>query len=168
MRIKSWIERIPLILQRLETDGKAVYTRPEIAELFKIGSSQAANLMKIAGAEVRNGIEATVTRANLKFYIERCPEAKHYLDELERKAKLAARLRQAAVPIIGVKAADEWTRFEDLSNVAIAVGELRIVFSGREDLLHTLWQLGRAIGNEPDLFAQLCDGEPATEFLARA
>lgn len=164
-RVKSWVERIPLILQHLETDAKAVYTRAEVEVLFIIGRSQATNLMKIAGAQVRNGAEAAVGRDSLRYYVERCPEAAAFLAEQERKKKLAKRLHQTAeelrlkdVKIPGVKPRDEWTRWRDLPNVSITPGTIQIVFADEADLLHTLMQMLKAVANEPDVFALMCGG----------
>ena len=156
-RVKSWSGRIPLILQHLEADTQAGYTRAELSGLFIIGRSQAANLMKIVGAEIRNGTEGTVSRTDLRRYVEHCPEARAFLDEVERKRKLARRLvqtteemRQKAVPIPGTTPADEWTRWQDLANVSIEPGLMRIIFSDPDDLAHTLWMVAKAMANEPD------------------
>jgi hypothetical protein len=153
-------------LQHLETDAQPLYTRAEVATLFQIGSSRAADLMHIAGAEIRNGRAATVSRTNLRFYIERCPEARAFLSEEERKRKLAKRLRQTAedlrqksVGILDAKPADEWTRWQDLPNVALEPGMMRIMFLDQQALLHTLWLISRAMANEPDVFLEMCAAE---------
>jgi hypothetical protein len=165
-RTKSWIDRIPLILQHLETDASPVYDRRGVETLFGIARFRATELMKIAGATVEHGKEASVTRQNLKYYVEHCPEAKLYMEELERKEKLASRLRQAAHPIHGLRDSDEWTRLDDLPNVAITPGQLRIVFTSRDDLVATLYKLAKAAANEWDQFGQMCE-EPQAVHVAR-
>jgi hypothetical protein len=159
-----------LILQQLDADTQSVYTRADIAALFQIGSSSGANLMHVAGAIVRNGLPAVVTRENLRYYVERSPEAHAYLVEEERKRKLAKRLqqsaeelRQKAVPIPGVKSADEWTKWEDLANVALELGLMRITFQGYADLMHTLWLISRAMTNGPEAFRAMC-ADPQMAF----
>src|ERR1035437_4637248 len=161
--IKSWSGRIPLILQHLETDTWRFYTRRDVEVLFGVGRSQAIDLMHIAGADVRNGAQTTATRENLRYYVERCPEAQAYLDEQDRKRKLATRLqqtseelRQRAIPIPGVKPADEWTKWEDLPNVAVEPGLMRIAFYGYVELLNTLWLVSRAMANEPEALRGMC------------
>lgn len=162
-KIKSWSARIPVILQHLEADTQRLYTRQDLEALFGIGRSQASDLMLISGATVRNGLPAVATRENLRYYVERCPEAQAYLDEQDRKRKLAKRLqqtteelRQKAIPIPGVKPADEWTKWEDLPNVAVEPGLMRIAFYGYVELLNTLWLVSRAMANEPEALRGMC------------
>lgn len=162
-RVKSWTVRIPLILQHLETDSSPVYTRAEVEALFQIGRSRAIDLMHIAGAKIREGAEATVSRDNLQYYIERSPEAHAFLVEEERKKKLAAKLRQTSeelrqrgVPIPGLKPSDEWTKWTDLPNVAVTPGLMQVVFDDQTNLIHTLWMISKAIANEPDVFREMC------------
>jgi hypothetical protein len=154
-----------LILQHLEVDTQSSYTRLEIQQLFIIGRSQAIDLMRIAGADVKVGTETTVSRDNLRYYVQRSPEAKGFLAELARKRILAEKMRQTseelrarAIPIPGVKPQDEWTRWRDLPNVAIRPGSMRIAFSAPDDLIHVLWQLSKAIANEPEVFQRMCEG----------
>lgn len=162
-KIKSWNTRVPLIIQHLETDGKPVYTRAEVEVLFGIGRSRATALMKTAGATVRNGAETTVSRDNLRYYVERCPEAQRHLAEIDRREKLARKLRQTTeelrqkdVPIAGAKPQDEWIRWVDLPNVDIGPGMMRITFGDSRELLHALWLVSRALANEPELFEKMC------------
>lgn len=161
-RISSWTTRIPLILQHLATDAKPVYTRPEVAALFNIGRSRAADLMKIAGAEVRNGAEATVSRGNLRYYIERCPEAKAYLIEQERKEKLARQLVQTAEDLrlrqieIPAQRSDRWARWKDLPNVELAPGRLTITFGDAGELLRSLLKISQAMANDFEAFVEIC------------
>jgi hypothetical protein len=104
-----------------------------------------------------------VARTNLRYYVERCPEAHAYLAEEERKRKLAKRLQQTteelrlkATPIPDAKPADEWTRWQDLAGVSLEPGVMRIVFADQRDLLHTLWLVSRAAVNEWEEFGRAC------------
>lgn len=160
--VKSWFPRIPLILQHLESSAQAVYTRAELQTLFQIGRSQAAALMQIAGGEV-HGIEATVSRDNLRYYVTRCPEADAYIKEQARQDALAKQLqltseekRQRGAEISGTAPQDEWTRWGQIANVSFEPGVMRIAHSGQADLLHTLWLMSKALANEPKEFARLC------------
>ena len=173
-RISSWTERIPLILQHLETDAQAVYTRPEIVALFKIGRSRAADLMKIAGAEVRNGTEATVGRSNLRYYVERCPAAKAFLVEQARKEKLARQLvqtaadvRQREIEVPGVTRQDKWARWKDLANVDLKPGRCVITFEDAEDFLRTLQKISVAVANEFDEFMVRCERPVPKQLVDR-
>ena len=166
--IKSWSGRIPLILQHLETDTWRFYPRRDVEVLFGVGRSQAIDLMHIAGADVRNGAQTTATRENLRYYVERCPEAQAYLDEQDRKRKLATRLqqtseelRQRAIPIPGVEPEDEWVKWVDLPHVRIEPGLMLIAFDGFHGLLHSLWMISRAMENEPEALRGMC-ADPAT------
>jgi hypothetical protein len=168
-RIKSWSGRIPVILQHLDTDAWRFYTRPAVEVLFEIGRSQATDLMHIAGA-VRDGVQGVVTRENLRYYVGHCPEAVAYLTEQDRKRKLANRLqqsaeelRQKAIPIPGAGPEDEWTRWEDLGNVALELGLMRITFHDYADLMHTLWMISRAMTNGPEAFRAMC-ADPQMTF----
>lgn len=168
-RIKSWSPRIPVILQHLETDAWRFYTRPAVEVLFEIGRSQATDIMRIAGG-VRDGAQIVVTRENLRYYVERCPEAHAFLAEENRKRKLAKRLqqsaedlRQRAVPIPGVGPEDEWVKWQNLGNVALESGLMRITFQGYADLMHTLWLISRAMTNGPEAFRAMC-ADPQTAF----
>jgi hypothetical protein len=170
MRAKSWLARIPLIFQHLETDGQAFYTRAEVERLFIIGKSQATDLMKVAGATVHHGAEATVSRENLRFYLERCPEATVYLAEEARKEKQAQALREAAIvmerstrfgEMIAGRAQprDKYTTFEELVDLTIEDGKLTIVFSDAKDLAYKLYKLACAEAHEPEEFWKMCDPE---------
>jgi hypothetical protein len=147
----------------LQTDTQEVYTRVDVAELFIIGRSRAADLMKVAGAEVRNGTEATVSRSNLRYYVERCPEAKAFLAEQERRDKLARQLKQTAEELrlreiqVPADLRDTWTRFKDLPNVELAPTRLCITFHGTAELLRTLMRVAQAMANEFERFVEICD-----------
>lgn len=169
-KIKSWSARIPVILQHLGLDGRALYTRAEIERMFELGRSQATDIMHIAGSDIRNGAQATVSADNLRYYVEHCPEAQAFLDEEDRKAKLAKRLqqtteelRQRAIPIPGAGPADEWTHWRDLTNVALEQGLMRIAFSSYDELLRSLWLISRALANEPEPLRGMCAPAAAAE-----
>jgi hypothetical protein len=157
----------------LETDPQGLYTRRYVETLFEIGRSQASDLMQIAGATVRNGLPAVVTRENLRYYVERCPEAQAFLGEQDRKRKLAKRLqqsaeelRQRAVPIPGVKPADEWVLLGDVRNVQVGPGLMQITFGTQTELLLTLWLVSRAMANEPEALRGMCADPVAAEAPA--
>lgn len=173
-KIRSWFLRIPLILQHLDADPQAVYTRAEVEALFHVGRSQATDLMKIAGAEIRTGAETTVSRDNLRFYLATAPEAQAFLAEMKRREDLNKKLvqtaeesRQRAIPIPGAKPSDDRTRFADLTNIALTPGMLQIAASDFKDLLRTLWLFAKAMGNEPEVFERLCDPTPDTFLIGQ-
>lgn len=167
MRVKSWFSRIPLILQHLEKSTQGEFTRSEVSALFKTGRSQATDLMKTAGAEVRQGEEATVSRDALRWYVERCPEAAAFLKDLRRKEELAKQLVQTteemrlrAVKLPPLKPEDEWTKWADIANLDVAPGMVRIAVASEEDFCITLQLIAKAMLNQPEEFARLI-GEPA-------
>lgn len=168
-RQKTWIERIPLILQHLENDPKPLYMRSDIQALFITGRSQAADLMKVIGAETRNGVEATVSRDNLRAYVAGCPEARQLLEDIARRKQMEKRLIQTeeervqkAVKIPGAHRV-EWTKWKDLPQVTFEPGEVRIKHSGLADFLRTLWLISQAAANQPAKLEELCEPERAAQ-----
>lgn len=162
-RPKSWTPRIAHILGYLEADGTECYKRGEVEKLFDISASQAKELMAVAGAKA--GPELTVSRSNLLHYLKNSHEGQGALIEIERRKKLAKRLRDAEENLklrgIRLKASikdAEWTRFEDLPNVSIQAGLLQVAFTPGDaiDLLDTLFRFIKAVGNDLDAFEGMC------------
>jgi hypothetical protein len=153
------------ILATLEADTAESYTRRQVEKLFMISASQAKELMAVAGAKVAGpGLEATVLRRRLIDYLKFSREGQDAAVEMERRKALAKKLNDAEedlrfhkIPISKATPADERRGFKDLPNVHLEPGKLVIVFDGRDDLLHQLWMLSRAIGNEPELLDLLTE-----------
>ena len=169
MKNRSWMLKIPNIIALLGAHPRPDLTRSEVQQVFDLGRSQATDLMRIAGAQVRNGGRTTVDRESLLFYVERCPEAKGFLDEVKRRAKLAQRLREQieqqrlrAIQIPGEVAMETFQRmattWADVPHAALEPGRLVIVFEDRASLLQTLMLVCKAIANEPEAIESVQSG----------
>ena len=174
-RPKSWISRIAHILSYLEADSAERYRRADVEKLFSVSASQAKDLMEVSGArEARPGMERTVSRSNLLAYVKHSPEAQDALQEIERRKKLASKLRLAEQDLkfrnvrMRVTKEDEWARFAELPNVAIQPGLLQVAFTPGDpvDVLDTLFRFLKACGNEWDEFARMCAPPAATAEMA--
>lgn len=161
-RPKSWIPRIPHILQYLEADLAPHYKRGEVEKLFNVSPTQAKELMWVAGAG-RGVDQLIVSRSNLIAYVKHSPEAQEAFRELERRKRLATTLRAAdddaklrTVPL-PCSSADEWSKLRDLPNVSIQPGRLVVTFTDPYDLFGTLYRLGKAAGNDWELFQKMCE-----------
>lgn len=166
-RPKSWIPRISHILQYLEEDTAVSYKRAEVEKLFSISASQAKELMSVAGAE--SGLELSVTRINLLRYVKYSPEADAALREIDRRKKLALRLKAAEeenrlrARTLRVTKDAEWTRFVDIPDVSVAPGMIQVAFTAGDptSALDALFRFIKAVGNDFDSFEEMC-GVPRT------
>jgi hypothetical protein len=168
-RQKSWILRMPLIVESLEASQVAHFKRSEVEKLFQIKPTAAAQLMSVAGATKPGGpgTEAVVSRDNLLFYLRNSPDAQDAMAELARRKKLAQTLRESAEEAkwrtvrLPCTKADEWATFEDLPNVSVEPGMLTVAFTSPEDLCAQLFRFAKAIGADWDAFVRMC--EPAAQ-----
>jgi hypothetical protein len=170
-RLKSWISRIPHILQQLEPGGPSAFTRDQVGSLFDIRKVAATDLMRVAGATIRNGVEAEVSRENLKFYVERCPEAISYYAEQARRKRMAREMlekeaaRESIVRFSGLiadrlKPADQRIEFDSKKLdecLSISPGILTLRFSGFRDLAYKLALLSMAGVNDTESLCQKCE-----------
>ena len=166
-RVRTWATRSPEILRHLETDAHDPYTRKEVEVLFQVSRASATRLMKIAGAEVRNGAEAIVSRVNLRICVGTCPE----ITEAHAAEKRALRIEQSRNQTLAARRltamlaedpVDEFVRFKDLLAVNIADGRLTIEFANGHDLNYKLWELSKAIANDTERYLDMCEPKKAT------
>lgn len=169
MRAKSWIDAIPDILQQLKPNFERIYTCRDVQGVYKTNRSGAAIIMGSAGAKIRNGVVTTITGEALYWYTAGCPEAKAYLESVARREALEKRLvqtleekRQRSVKV-PCRPSDEWTCWKDIPTVTFCSGKLELRYIDREDLLHTLWLMFKAMANEPAEFERLCDPQAAAK-----
>jgi hypothetical protein len=165
-RPKSWISRIAVILKALEADATEQYTRQMVEQLFGLGADQAAQVMEIAGysQRPRPGVGGLTARPALVSYVRNCSEGQAALQEMSRRQKLAAKLKAAESELsfrkvqLKVTKADEWSRFENLPNVAVRPGMMQATFTPGDpvDLLDTLFRFVKAAGNEWPALVKMC------------
>lgn len=170
-RAKSWSPRVLHILKQLEADTAEHYHRRNVEQLFSVSASQAKELMSVAGAKVAGpGLDATVTRRKLIDYLKYSREGQDAVQEQERRHKLAERIRaedddlklhRAVIGSETAPYASRERRFSDLPNVRLEPGRMVIVYQGKEDLLHQLIMLSRAMLNEPEILDQLTEPQEA-------
>lgn len=158
---KPWLLRLPLILKALEESEQKQFSSRDVEMLFQVRRSAAYSLMNVAG--IRSG---TVSRANLLHYLHHSPDAQNAMQELGRRKRLAAtiekaseeaKLRKVAIP---VTPADEWCTLQDLPNVSIEAGLLRVAFSSPIELMADLFRFAKAAGNDLDAFEKACGVKP--------
>jgi hypothetical protein len=169
-RTKSWLTRLPIIVESLEGSAAAGFSRIEVERIFQVSRSQATQLMAVAGAiKHGTGVDATVSRENLLFYLRNSHEAQDAMAEVARRKRLAVTIRKAAdesalrAVQLPCTSADEWTRFHDLPNVTIRPGVFTVVFSDAIDLAAQLYRFSKAVGGEWDLFLKMCERENIEE-----
>src|SRR5579883_2364412 len=166
-RPKSWISRVPAIVDHLKSPGDERLGTLAVQELFGVSASQAKEILGFAGAVAKPGFALSISRESLLYYVENSPEAAEALREHARRQALAKKLATAEedqrlrrVPI-AAKPGDEYSLLRDLPDVTIesptedCAGEFRIVFRDREDLLRQLYRFSKAIAYQVDEFNQL-------------
>lgn len=169
-RKASWMGRIPEILETLDQSRQQNFSRRDVEELFQIGRSQAQSLMKQLGATPLtdaagsgSSVQALVIpKAVLVVWLVRGNGSLEAIRERSRRQEMQARVAKAreeaqlrSREIPAAKRSDPHKGLDDLPNVAIADGELRIRFTGSEDLLRTLWEVSKAIANDWPRFQEL-------------
>lgn len=163
-RPKPWFPQIAKIINVLEASEDSSFTRADIEEVFQIRRSAAVALMKVAGnaAHAACTAKATVSRENLLSYLRYSPEAQDAMQELTRRANLAHKLKAAGedaklkAVVLPVTSADEWCTLQDLPNVSIEPGMLRVAFSDPKELMADLWRLCKAAGGDWGAFERAC------------
>lgn len=167
-RPKPWISRLPLIKQTLRDSGQDSFSRRDVELLFSIQRSAAGELMNVVGltAAVEAGEQGFVSAGKLLDYLTYGPEAQAAEQDARRRHNLAVKLNEAGEEQklrsvrLNVTAADEWAKLNELPNVSIENGALRIAFSSAEELVTDLYRLAKAAGNDLDAFARMCgEGE---------
>ncbi len=180
-RPKLSADRIPAIFEHLHNDPQPFYNCAEIQALWGYRKSAAIKLMDKMGAEIRNGVEAVVSRENQMQYLLTMPETKQCIEKYERRKCTAAQLqqiqeeeRQKAIPIAGVRRSDEWIGWADLPQVRITAatpespGRMEITFKSAAHLALTLWQMSRAMANEHEAFLRMCGIAEVPEIQDKA
>jgi hypothetical protein len=177
-RLKSWISRVPYILEQLNSVTPTVYTRREVEQLFTIRKVKAIDLMRVAGARIEHGMEAEVTRENLKFYVEHCPEAISYYAEQARRKRMArdllekesardAIVRFSQMIASRLKPADQRIEFDSkklAECLSIGPGILTLRFSDSHDLAYKMALLAMAGHNDGETLWGKCDPPRGVPF----
>jgi hypothetical protein len=168
----QWLLRLPQIIAELEHLDVPIVDRAIFERVFGVGRRRAIQLMHhFDGRQV--GRTYIIDRSLLldRLRIRRSGEPFAYehtrrtkvIDELERLRKLAPG-RDVRIP---VQPKVENSRLAGLpSGIHLKPGELRVEFTGTEDLLRRLFELSQAILNDYRHFEEMIDGREGQVTLA--
>jgi len=150
----QWLLRLPEIIAEFERLGLPVVDRAVFEKVFRVGRRRAIQLMhQFDGQQVGRTFvidrrllldRLRARRSGAGFDYEQTRRLK-VVDELERLRKLSPG-REIRIPV-QPKILDH--RLADLPpGIHLKPGELRLEFSGTEDLLRQLFELSQAILND--------------------
>ncbi len=150
----SWFLRVPDILQELRALSLPLLDRPAIEKLFGIHRRRAQSLMAGFGG-FQTGRTCLIDRRQLIAALEALERGDEFQWEQRRKERLSAELLDVRRQLPGrhvtvaVSAAASDRRLAELpAGVHLQPGELRIQFSGTQDLLQKLYELSQGILND--------------------
>jgi hypothetical protein len=168
----QWLLRLPEIIAELEHLDVPVVDRAVFEKVFAVGRRRAIQLMhQFDGHQVGRTFvidrrlllnRLRATRSGASFDHERARRLK-VVEELDRLRKLSPgrEIRIAILP----KVRDN--RVADLpAGVHLKPGELRLEFTGTEDLLRHLFELSQAILNDYRRFEEVIEGLETGATLA--
>jgi hypothetical protein len=147
----SWLVRVPEILEQLRDFPAPFIDRFTIETLFHVRRRRAHQLMaSLSGFQV--GRTYLIDRTALIEALEQMGRTGSFHYERQRKIRIAKALDQARTSLATRKInlpagiGDSREGLEALpANVHLGSGELRITFSGPQELLGALFELARAI-----------------------
>lgn len=147
----SWLVRVPEILEQLRDFPAPFIDRFTIEALFHVRRRRAHQLMaSLSGFQV--GRTYLIDRTALIEALEQMGRTGSFHYERQRKIRIAKALDQARTSFAARKInlpagrGDSTEGLEALpANVHLGSGELRITFSGPQELLGALFELSRAI-----------------------
>ncbi len=161
--IPQWFQRLPEIVEELSALEAPVVDRATLEQVFGLSRRATINLMHRFGG-YQAGKTFLVDRQPLIERLRSIVKGEDYDYEQKRKERLVeilAKLRrqragaQVSIPV----EPDVFSRkLADLpEGVSLEPGELRITFTGAEDLLQKLFELGQAISNDFEQFRKVVE-----------
>jgi hypothetical protein len=152
-----WFHDLPSIIERLRTLPAPVLSRAMIEKEFGLGRRQAIYLMhKIGGWQA--GRTFLVERLRLIEWLESQRASVAYSAGERRRLRLEESLSEARRIFVARQVrigAATLPSHEGLPDgVQVSPGEMRIAFSGVEDLLSKLFELSKAIASDYDEFCR--------------
>ena len=150
----TWFHRLPEILDVLHHIDATHLDRAAVEKLFGVGERRARQLM--AGLPgIRVGNAAAVSRTALIRRMEETAASPVYQWEVRRRARVTEELERTRRELaarsvqIPIPPDAEHRRFGDLPDpIRLRPGELRIAFSGAEDLAAKLVELSQAMAHD--------------------
>lgn len=157
----SWFLRVPEILAELESLTVPFLDRPTVERLFLVRRRRANQLMtQFGGFQI--GRTFLVDRSQLTEWLRALADGRDFDLESRRRSRVLQSLEEArkiqAARRVMVPAPPSKSRpeIEDLPpDIHLRPGELRIEFTGAEDLLRHLVQLTQAIVSDYTRFEDL-------------
>lgn len=157
----QWLQRIPEILDILVSVPGPIVDRASIETVFGVGRRRAITLLHSFGG-FQTGKTFFIERLALIGQLEQLRKGVEFRAECKRRNRLAEDLirtsRLASGRQIRITAADDarGRQFADLpSGITLQSGELKVQFSGGEDLLRQLFELSQAILNNYEEFEKM-------------
>ena len=149
----TWFHRLPQILDELRAFEGAYLDRLAVEKLFGVAERRARQLTAgLAGIQIGNAF--AVERPALIARLEQIAAGDAWRHEVSRRTRLTERLgdirQQAAARLVRIPAAVDVRdrRLGDLpADISLRPGQLRIEFSGAEDLAAKLFELSQAMAN---------------------
>ena len=151
----SWLLQLPAIRAALSELTVPVFDRAVIEEVFGVRRRRAIELMHRFGG-FQAGKTFLVDRASLLRQLEMIEQGGDFAHERKRRRLLSENLDQAKalVRARAVRIAPSRGEAADLpATVQLRPGEMRIEFTGVEDLLRQLLAVAIAVQNDPNRFA---------------
>lgn len=153
----AWFHRLPEILNDLRALPVSHLDRRAVQKLFGVGERRARQIM--AGLPgLRAGNAAAVERLALLERLEHTAAGARFQWEVARRARLEENLdrirRESAGRRVRIPAVDNNSVGELGAGIELHPGELRIRFSGAEDLAARLFEISRAMVNNWPAFTR--------------
>lgn len=167
-RQAEWFQQIPAAVEALEKLTTPVIDRAMLECLLLIHRRAAIRLMHRFGG-YQAGKTFLISRHTLIRQLKRIALTNAYLIETSRRERLSAELdtarRLSFARQVRIDAAPD--RGEQLlkdlpAGIHLKPGELRIEFSGAEDLLRRLYELSQAMVHDFARFRDAVEGHPET------
>lgn len=167
-RRTEWIERLPSAVEELKQFSCPVIDRAILERVLRIHRRVAIRLMHRLGG-FQSGKTFLIDRSRVIEQLERISRGDDFGIERDRRTRLAVQLEEARRLSRGRNVAIETSAdvhervVKDLPpGINLQPGELRIEFTGAEDLLRKLFELSQSILNDYDRFrAAVEDVRPA-------
>ena len=160
----TWFPRLTEIIDELQILKTVPYLdRQAIERIFRVGDRRARVLMsRFEGTQIGNAW--AVDRLKLIQTLERIQRGEEFQYEQRRRNRVAAMYeeakreypaRQVQIPVTRESLGRSLTSLP--SDIKLSAGELRIQFSGAEDLAAKLFELSQAMAHDWDGFARAAE-----------
>lgn len=152
-RDKSWLLRVPTVVQALEANPGIPITAAWLAELFELTPCWVLQIFKPVADKI--GRTTVYRRDRLISFLKQVPFEDPEVLRRERFVRIIDETRRTPRVLVEAPPAIVNTELEGLPGVYLAPGEIRVTgFKDHEQALEKLLALAYAIGNDIELFEQ--------------